>query len=120
MDQYALILRHPDGKKVASPDQLDVWKRQTKAWILTMQAQNKFVSGTGLLFDEARVVKPKGRVFDGPYGSGEETIGGYLIIKAESIAEAVEFAKGCPVIQGEGNSVEIRKIAPPDHLEKKS
>jgi hypothetical protein len=28
----------------------------------------------------------------------------------------VEFAKGCPVLQGEGNSVEVRKIAKRDGL----
>jgi len=33
-----------------------------------------------------------------------------IIVKAESIEEAVEFAKGCPVLQGEGNSVEVRRI----------
>jgi hypothetical protein len=27
------------------------------------------------------------------------------------VEEAVEFAKGCPVLQGEGNSVEVRRIA---------
>jgi hypothetical protein len=35
-------------------------------------------------------------------------------VKADSVEEAVEFAKGCPVLQGEGNSVEVRKIATND------
>ncbi|MBD0378319.1 MAG: transcription initiation protein, partial [Flavisolibacter sp.] len=46
-----------------------------------------------------------------PFGDIKETIGGYIIVKADSVDEAVEMAKGCPVLQGEGNSVEVRKIA---------
>ena len=34
----------------------------------------------------------------------------------ESVDEAVEFAKGCPVLQGDGNSVEVRKIAKGDGM----
>jgi hypothetical protein len=30
------------------------------------------------------------------------------------VEEAVEFAKGSPVLQGEGNTVEVRKIAKDD------
>lgn len=41
----------------------------------------------------------------------KETIGGYIIVKAESIEEAVGFAQGCPILQGDGNSVEVRRIA---------
>jgi hypothetical protein len=37
-----------------------------------------------------------------------------MVVKADSFEEAVEFAKGCPVLQGEGNSMEIRKIAKGD------
>jgi hypothetical protein len=36
------------------------------------------------------------------------------MVKADSTDEAVEFAKGCPVLQGEGNTVEVRKIAKND------
>ena len=50
-------------------------------------------------------------VTNGPFGEIKETIGGFIVVRAESIEEAVEFARGCPVLQGEGNSVEVRKIA---------
>jgi len=50
-------------------------------------------------------------VTNGPFGEIKETLGGFMTVRAESIDEAVEFAKGCPVLQGEGNTVEVRKIA---------
>ena len=114
MEEFVLIMRHQDGRKVASPEQMQIWMKQTMDWIGGIAAQNKFSSGTGLLFEDARVVKPNNVVTNGPFGDIKETIGGYMIVKADSIEEAVEFAKGCPVLQGEGNSVEVRKIARED------
>jgi hypothetical protein len=111
MEEYILIFRHEDGSKTASPEQLQMWMKQTMDWIGSIAAQNKFVSGTGLPFADAKVVKHKGIVTNGPFGDIKETIGGFVIIKAETVEEAIEFAKGSPVLQGEGNSVEVRKIA---------
>ena len=114
MEEYALIMRHEDGKKIASPEQMESWMKQTMDWIGGIAAQNKFVGGTGLLFDDAKVVRPNNLVTNGPFGEIKETIGGFITVKADSIEEAVEFAKGCPVLQGEGNSMEVRKIAKGD------
>lgn len=109
-----MIFRHEDGQKVASPEQMQIWMKQTMDWIGGIAAQNKFSGGNGLPFDGSKVVRPNGVVTNGPFGDIKETIGGYIIVKADSVDEAVEFAKGCPVLQGEGNSVEVRKIAKGD------
>ena len=107
-------MRHEDGTKIASPEQLEIWMKQTMDWIGGIAAQNKFVAGTGLPFEDARVVKHNKIVTNGPFGEIKETIGGFITVKADSVEEAVEFAKGCPVLQGEGNSMEVRKIAKND------
>lgn len=111
-----LIFRHMDGKKVASPEQIQIWMKQTMDWIGGITAQNKFSGGNGLPFEDAKVVRHNNIVTNGPFGEIKETIGGYIIVKANSVDEAVEFAKGCPVLQGEGNSVEVRRIAKDDGL----
>ena len=114
MNDYALIMRHEDGTKVASPEQIQVWMKHTMDWIGGIAAQNKFVSGTGLPFDEAKVVGHDKLVTNGPFGDIKETIGGFIIVRAESADEAAEFAKGCPVLEGPGNTVEVRKLAKND------
>ena len=116
MDEFILIFRHEDGKKVASPKQMQIWMQQTADWIAGIAAKHKFSGGNGLPFDDARVVRPNNVVTNGPFGDIKETIGGYVIVKADSVDEAVEFAKGSPVLQGEGNSVEVRKIAKNDGI----
>ena len=111
-----LIFRHEDGQKLASPEQMQVWMKQTMDWIGGIAAQNKFVAGNGLPFDDAKVVGYNHVVTNGPFGDIKETIGGYIIVKADSVDEAVEFAKGSPVLQGDGNTVEVRKIAKGDGI----
>lgn len=114
MDEFILIFRHEDGQKVASPEQMQIWMKQTMDWIGDIAAQNKFSSGTGLPFAGSKVVWHNNMVTNGPFGDIKETIGGFIIVKADSVDEAVEFAKGSPVLQGEGNSVEVRRIAKGD------
>ena len=116
MDEFMLIFRHQDGQKVASPEQIQVWMRQTMDWIGGIAAQNKYSGGNGLPFEDARVVRHDKVVTNGPFGDIKETIGGYIIVKADSVEEAVEFAKGSPVLQGEGNTVEVRRIAREDGI----
>jgi hypothetical protein len=116
MDEYILIFRHQDGAKLASPEQIQVWMKQTMDWIGGIAAQNKFVLGNGLLFDDAKVVGHKGVVTNGPFGDIKETIGGYIIVKANTVSEAVEFAKDSPILQGDGNTVEVRKLAKDDGI----
>ena len=53
-------------------------------------------------------------VTKGPVGEIKATIGGFMTVKADSVEEAHEFANGCPVLQGEGNTVEVRKVAKKD------
>ncbi|MFL5773179.1 MAG: YciI family protein [Flavisolibacter sp.] len=116
MKEFMLIFRHQDGHKVASPEQIQVWMKQTMDWIGGIAAQNKFVGGNGLLFDESKTVWHNSVVTNGPFGEIKETIGGYVIVKAENTDEAVAFAKGSPVLQGEGNSVEVRQVVKGDGL----
>jgi hypothetical protein len=120
MDDFILIFRHEDGHKVASPEQIQIWMKQTRDWMDEIAARNKLVGGNGLLFEESKVVWPNNIVTNGPFGKIKETLGGYIIVKADTVDEAVGFAKGCPVLQGDGNSVEVRKIAKGDDIHQKA
>lgn len=114
MDEFILIFRHQDGGKIASPEQMEIWMKQTRDWIGGIAAQNKFVGGNGLSFADAKIVHSNGVVTNGPFGEIKETLGGYVIVKAESVDEAVEFAKGSPILMGDGNTMEVRKLAKGD------
>lgn len=110
MKEYILLFRHENANGKVSPEQMQQWMKQQMDWVAGIAAQNKFVSGTGLLFEDAKVVNHQKMITNGPYGDIKETLGGYVIVRAESADEAAEFAKGTPILMGEGNTVEVRQI----------
>jgi len=57
------------------------------------------------------VVRQNNTVTNGPYAEIKESLGGLFLIRAESYEEAVEIAKGCPVLQY-GAVVEVRMAIP--------
>jgi hypothetical protein len=72
-----------------------------------MQAWGAWLGGLGsALVDagnpftgQAKNIASNGKVSDGPVGTMAT---GYSIIKADSLGTAVELAKGCPQLQGDG------------------
>jgi hypothetical protein len=62
------------------------------------------------LTPEGRVVNSKKVVTDGPFVEAKEIVGGFSIVKADTIDAAAEFAKGCPVLLS-GGRVEVRPLA---------
>lgn len=111
MDQYLLLMRLDITTKNAqpTPEQLKEYMKQYHAWVSDISAQNKFVGGTGLS-QEGKVVRSKKVVTDGPFAELKESIAGFITIRADSFDDASEIAKNCPILAGEGNTVEVRKI----------
>jgi hypothetical protein len=79
------------------------------AWIDELTRKGNFKAGEPL--DQGgQVVRGKKQVVtDGPYAESKDLVGGYLIVKAASLAKATDIAKGCPIFESDG-SVEIRAI----------
>ena len=86
-----------------------------------MNAYNQQLTDAGVLLaldglhpssEGARVAFSQGRptVTDGPFAESKELIGGYWIIQAKDKAEAVEWAKRVPNVQGEEFEIEVRRI----------
>jgi hypothetical protein len=48
---------------------------------------------------------------DGPFAETKEVVGGYMLIKAKTFAEAVRLSKGCPGLE-RGGCVEVRQLMP--------
>jgi hypothetical protein len=111
MDEYLLLMRLDLITKDAqpSPEQLEVYMKQYRDWVGGIAAQNKFVGGTGLS-TEGKVLKSNNVITDGPFAEIKESIAGFITIKAENFDDAVTIAKACPILNGDGNSVEVRKI----------
>jgi len=95
---------------MGSPEQMQAVTKQWMDWIGSIAAQNKLIDRGNRLIPSGKVVRPANVITDGPYTEIKESIGGYSLVKAASIEEAVEMAKGCPVLTVGGN-VEVREIS---------
>ena len=74
-------------------------------------ANGNWVFGGGLLpFDTATVVRQDGLVTDGPFLETKENLGGFWIIRAKNLDEAMALAKEASVACQ--NDVEVRPFQP--------
>ncbi|MDN3584878.1 YciI family protein [Mucilaginibacter flavus] len=112
MNEYLVIMRLDLITKDVqpSPEQMEGYMKMYQDWVGGIAAQNKFVGGTGLA-TEGKVIKPNNVITDGPFAEVKESIAGFITIKAKDLEEAVNLAKTCPILYGEGNSVEVRQIS---------
>ena len=113
MNEFLLIFRRDFNTKETqpSPEHLQNMMKDWQNWMGSIAARNKLVNSGNRLSEEGKVVKPGSLITNGPYVELKEAIGGYIIIRAESMDEAAEISKGCPILTIGGN-VEVRTIIP--------
>jgi hypothetical protein len=115
MKEFVLLFRDSNnGDFKPSPEQMQEMLSSWMNWMGGIAAQNKLVErGSRLSVGNSKTVRPNNVVTDGPYMEIKEFINGYTIVRAENIDEAVDLAKGCPILNVGGN-VEVRAIVPSD------
>ena len=113
MNKYMLIFRNTPASEETytsmTPEALQASLAQWNHWIGGIAAQGKLISTDALEHTGKIVSGSKHVVTDGPYVESKELVSGYLLMHAESLDEAVEHSKGCPIYELEG-SVEVRKL----------
>ncbi len=109
MKEFALIFRLKDiADFKPSPEQM----QERMNWLGSIAAQNKLVDKGNTLLPipgSAKTVKPDNVVTDGPYTEIKEFISGYIVVKTETIEDAVEIAKSNPIFKIGGN-IEVREV----------
>ena len=109
MKEFMMIFRHTNSNNYTpSAEEMQEGMKEWQNWIGGIAAQVKLVSTHQLGF-EGKILKANCIVLDGPHISLKEMVGGNMIVKAGSLEEAVEMAKGCPIL-GMGGNIEIRNI----------
>lgn len=93
-----------------TPEQLQASIKLWQDWIGGIAAQGKF-SSTNRLGSDGKILKPNGVIADGPYAEIKEIVGGYIIVKAASLDDAISMAEGCPILNI-GGHVEVRNVIP--------
>lgn len=98
----------PMGDFKPTPEQVQTVEKQWNDWFADIAAQGK-LGGGYRPGPEGKTAKPGNVVTDGPYAEVKEILMGVTVVNAESIDEAVEIAKDCPILKVGGN-VEVRPL----------
>ena len=109
--KYLCIQRsQPGNREKPTPAQMQEMYAVFNAW--RDKFQDNIVDMGGKLSGGGKVVTADGTT-DGPFVEAKEVIGGYMIIAADSMEEAVQIARECPGVVMPGSSVEVREISTP-------
>lgn len=110
---YLLLFRHPQDGPEPTPAEMERILGQWMAWMKSMKTKGQFV-GANRLEETGAVIRPLpgAAVSDGPFIEAKEIVGGYIIVAAASLAEAIEIGKGCPGIASGATIVEVRPVEP--------
>lgn len=113
MNEFLIVIHRDLVSKDASPSpqQMQEAIKPFQDWIGGIAAQNKLVSPPKRWDLGGKVIKQNSVVTDGPYAEIKESIGGLILIRANDYDEAVEIAKGYPVLKW-GAVVEVRMATP--------
>lgn len=115
MANFMFIYRGGENEGEYSPEELQQFMQKWMDWINEGFAQGWMVDPGDALLPDAKVVDGDHVITDGPFAESKEVVGGYSIVKTETLAQAAELAKGCPVLMT-GGKVEVRQtagLAPP-------
>jgi hypothetical protein len=110
MKQYLLSVHMVEGAPMPSPEEMQQAFDDTDAFNTEVQQAGRWVFAGGLHpADTATVVRSEGGevlTSDGPFAEAKEHLGGFWVIKAEDLDEALAWAaKGSAACR---NPVEVR------------
>jgi len=111
MEKFMFLFRGGDNHAHNAKDSKEAMANM-QAWMTWMNGlgQKGILAGGEPLSPTGKQVNGKGKVVtDGPFMEAKEMVGGYLIVNAKDINEAVEISKGCPIFE-ENGKLEVRQV----------
>lgn len=111
MKDYLFLFRGGLDFAKAPAGQVQQAMMKWRKWVDELKQKGIYNGGERLEKNNAATVKGNAKeVTDGPYTESKEIVGGYISVQAESVQQAIEISKGCPIFDYDGN-IEIREVA---------
>lgn len=108
MEKFMLIFHGGPGAN-QSPEQMQANMGKWMAWIDKLAKKDQYVAGEPLLPGGKQITGKKKTVTDGPYTEGKEVVGGFFIVKAANMDEAVKICDDYPDYDN-GGTVQVRQV----------
>jgi hypothetical protein len=108
MSQFVYLYR--GGEAGRSPERMEQMMQKWMAWLTELTDKGHLKDRGQPLERTGKLVKGKQKtVTDGPFAEAKDVVGGYTLIEARDLDQAVELSKGCPIFEVEG-AVEVRPV----------
>lgn len=108
MSQFVYLYR--GGEAGRSPEQAQQMMQKWMTWMKELGAKGHLKDQGQPLERSGKLVKGKQKtVTDGPFAEAKDIVGGYTLVEASDLAQAVELSKGCPIFEVDG-AVEVRPV----------
>jgi hypothetical protein len=109
--EFLLLVRGTEWEKDLSPEDLQKALGRFMGWFERMSQEGIVKAGQPLEREGRTVSGRHGKIVaDGPFAESKEAIGGYFLVEADSLEDAVQIARECPMVEY-GVVVEVRPIA---------
>lgn len=108
--QYLLLFRGTNWHRELSANEIQEIMGRTNAWFERLANEGKSKAAQPLEGEGKTISYKNGTVADGPFAESKESIGGYLLLEVANFDEAMEIARGNPMIPY-GLTVEVRPVA---------
>ena len=104
-----MLIFHGGMHADQSPEQMQAQMGKWMAWIDKLAKTDQYVAGEPLLPGGKLITGKKKTVTDGPYTEGKEVVGGFFLIKAKDISEAIRICDDYPDYEY-GGSIQVRQV----------
>ena len=99
------------GRRAGSPEQMQHTMQKWMAWFKQLSDKGHIKSPGHPLERSGKIVKGAQKtVTDGPFAESKDIVGGYTLLEARDLDQAVELSKGCPIFEVDEGAVEVRPI----------
>jgi hypothetical protein len=108
MSEFVYLYR--GGASGRSPDQMQQMMQKWATWLKDL-GQKGHIKDQGQPLERAgKLVTGKQKtITDGPFAEAKDVVGGYTLVIARDLDQAVELSKGCPIFEVDG-AVEVRPV----------
>lgn len=109
MSKYLFLFRGGLNFAAATPEAIQANMMKWNAWMGELAQKGRMLSGEPLEVSGKVLAGKDKKLTDGPFAEGRELVGGFIVVEAGGMDEAVELSKGCPIFESDG-SVEVRPV----------
>ncbi|MCI0706867.1 MAG: YciI family protein [Ignavibacteriae bacterium] len=105
-----MFIFHGGSYDGLSPDEVQKNMEKWFGWIEKLRNKGVYKAGEALEKTGKMLSQKNGKyIVDGPFAESKELVGGFFIVEAGSLDEAVEMAKDYPDFSN-GGSVQVREV----------